>query len=161
WSVYISEADKYDKALVESWRSDMDGMLIFAGLFSASLTVFIIESYKTLNADPGDTAVILLRQISQQLAAAANGSSFSIPEPEVFVPPATSVVCNALWFISLGLSLSCALIATLLEQWARDFFICPHFSAFRGKRTMFRVQQNVIHTLVTYLTEDIHSLPLG
>ncbi|KAJ6551107.1 hypothetical protein B0H10DRAFT_1968578 [Mycena sp. CBHHK59/15] len=29
WAVYISEAEKYDKALVESWRSDMDGMLIF------------------------------------------------------------------------------------------------------------------------------------
>jgi hypothetical protein len=27
--VYISEAEKYDKALVESWRSDMDGLLIF------------------------------------------------------------------------------------------------------------------------------------
>ncbi|KAJ7133165.1 hypothetical protein C8R44DRAFT_527110, partial [Mycena epipterygia] len=32
-----------------------------------------------------------------------------------------SVVCNALWFIGLGLSLSCALIATLLEQWSREF----------------------------------------
>jgi hypothetical protein len=27
--VYVSEADKYDKALVESWKSDMDGLLIF------------------------------------------------------------------------------------------------------------------------------------
>ncbi|KAJ7803056.1 hypothetical protein B0H14DRAFT_1649352 [Mycena olivaceomarginata] len=44
WAVYISEAEKYDKALVESWKSDMEGMLIFAGLFSASLTAFLIES---------------------------------------------------------------------------------------------------------------------
>jgi hypothetical protein len=27
--VYVSEADKYDKALVESWKNDMEGMLIF------------------------------------------------------------------------------------------------------------------------------------
>ncbi|KAJ7156316.1 hypothetical protein C8R46DRAFT_1004732 [Mycena filopes] len=121
WAVYVSEAEKYDKALVATWRSDMDGMLIFAGLFSASLTAFIIESYKTLNADSGDVSVILLAQISRQLAATMNGSSISIPEPEVFVPTTASLVCNALWFISLGLSLSCALIATLLEQWARDF----------------------------------------
>ncbi|KAJ7809992.1 hypothetical protein B0H14DRAFT_3480921 [Mycena olivaceomarginata] len=46
WAVYISEAEKYDKALVESWKSDMEGLLIFAGLFSASLTAFLIESYK-------------------------------------------------------------------------------------------------------------------
>jgi hypothetical protein len=29
WAVYISEAEKYDKSLVESWKSDMEGMLIF------------------------------------------------------------------------------------------------------------------------------------
>ncbi|KAJ7672121.1 hypothetical protein B0H17DRAFT_1208782 [Mycena rosella] len=134
WSVYISEAEKYDKALVESWRGDMDGMLIFvrpvntgstlsalnltqAGLFSASLTAFVIESYKTLVPDP-NTA--LLVRISTQLAASTNGTAFEA-SPTVFVVPVTSVVCNTLWFISLGLSLSCALIATLVEQWARDF----------------------------------------
>ncbi|KAJ7455533.1 hypothetical protein FB451DRAFT_1407842 [Mycena latifolia] len=96
WAVYVSEAHKYDRALVESWRSNMDGMLIFAGLFSASLTAFIIESYKTLNSDSGDMTVILLRQISQQIAATANGSSFSVPPPAEFVPPVSSLVCNAL-----------------------------------------------------------------
>ncbi|KAJ7119814.1 hypothetical protein C8R44DRAFT_878206 [Mycena epipterygia] len=121
WAVYISEAEKYDKSLIESWKSDMEGMLIFAGLFSASLTAFIIESYKTLVPDSGDSAVQLLAQISQQLAAAANGSIFQPPPSVHFTPPASSLVCNALWFISLGLSLTCALIATLLEQWARNF----------------------------------------
>ncbi|KAJ6611905.1 hypothetical protein B0H10DRAFT_338291 [Mycena sp. CBHHK59/15] len=121
WAVYISEAEKYDKALVESWRSDMDGMLIFAGLFSASLTAFLIESYKTLTPDSGDMTVLLLSQISQQLAASTNRTVFDVPAPTSFKPPATSLVCNTLWFISLGLSLACALIATLLEQWARDF----------------------------------------
>jgi hypothetical protein len=29
WAVYISQAEKYDKGLVESWKSDMQGMLIF------------------------------------------------------------------------------------------------------------------------------------
>ncbi|KAF7329022.1 hypothetical protein MVEN_02532300 [Mycena venus] len=33
------------------WRGNMNGMLIFAGLFSAILTAFIIESYKTLQPD--------------------------------------------------------------------------------------------------------------
>ncbi|KAF7347041.1 hypothetical protein MVEN_01457800 [Mycena venus] len=121
WAVYVSEAEKYDTSLVESWKSDMEGMLIFAGLFSASLTAFIIESYKTLIPDPGDSTVQLLSQISQQLAASTNGSTFQAPAPAQFSPPATSLICNVLWFLSLGLSLSCALIATLLEQWARDF----------------------------------------
>ncbi|KAJ6480543.1 hypothetical protein C8R47DRAFT_1074284 [Mycena vitilis] len=121
WAVYVSEAEKYDRGLVESWKSDMEGMLIFAGLFSASLTAFLIESYKTLNPDSGDTTAQLLAQISQQLAASANGTPFQIPPTTPFQPSASSLVGNILWFISLGLSLICALIATLLEQWARDF----------------------------------------
>ncbi|KAK7059914.1 hypothetical protein R3P38DRAFT_3168370 [Favolaschia claudopus] len=121
WSVYVAEAEKYDKALVESWKSDMDALLIFAGLFSASLTTFIIESYKTLSPDSGDDTVRLLAQISGQLSGMANGKTIAIPTPQPFVPPTSSLLCNLLWFISLGLSLSCALLATLVEQWTRDF----------------------------------------
>ncbi|KAJ7914250.1 hypothetical protein B0H13DRAFT_2462049 [Mycena leptocephala] len=123
WAVYASEAEKYDRSLVESWKSDMEGMLILAsGSFSASLTAFIIESYKTLIPDSGDSTVRLLAQISEPLAAASNGSNFKISAPAYFYPSASSLACNALWFISLGLSLTCALIATLFEQWAREFF---------------------------------------
>ncbi|KAJ6462168.1 hypothetical protein C8R45DRAFT_878787 [Mycena sanguinolenta] len=118
WSVYISEAEKYDKDLVESWKNDMEGMLIFAGLFAASLAAFLIESYKTLSADSSDTTNFLLTQISQQLA---NGTAVVLTTRPSFTPVAASVICNVLWFISLGLSLTCALLATLLEQWARDF----------------------------------------
>ncbi|KAJ7167004.1 hypothetical protein C8R46DRAFT_951640 [Mycena filopes] len=121
WSVYISEAEKYDKALVESWKSDMEGMLIFAGLFSAILTAFLIESYKTLAPNSADTTVVLLSQISLQIAGSSNGTTVEIPTSVPFVVPLSSLVCNALWFVSLGLSLSCALIATLVEQWAREF----------------------------------------
>jgi hypothetical protein len=32
WAVYVSEAEKYDRSLVESWKSDMEGMLIFVRL---------------------------------------------------------------------------------------------------------------------------------
>ncbi|KAJ7245310.1 hypothetical protein C8J57DRAFT_761371 [Mycena rebaudengoi] len=121
WAIYIAEAEKYDKALVQNWRGDMEGILIFAGLFSASLTAFIIESYKTLSPDQGDVAVQILIQISRQLAAGATGSPVDSFEAPGFTPTTTSLACNILWFISLGFSLSCALIATLVEQWARDF----------------------------------------
>ncbi|KAJ7899646.1 hypothetical protein B0H13DRAFT_1622688, partial [Mycena leptocephala] len=92
-----------------------------AALFSAILTAFIIESYKSLNPDSGDVTIQLLAQISQQLAASANGSIYHAPPPSLFKPSAPSLICNALWFISLGLSLACALIATFVQQWARDF----------------------------------------
>ncbi|KAJ7455448.1 hypothetical protein FB451DRAFT_1516048 [Mycena latifolia] len=80
---YVSDAQKYDTALVDSWMSDMAGMLLF--------------SHKTLNTDSGDMPVILLAQTSQQLAATPNGRSFSALSSAVFVPPGTSPSCNALY----------------------------------------------------------------
>jgi hypothetical protein len=38
-----------------------------------------------------------------------------------FVPPTSAVVANTLWFLSLTLSLLCALGATLVQQWARNY----------------------------------------
>ncbi|KAJ7617699.1 hypothetical protein DFH06DRAFT_961388, partial [Mycena polygramma] len=96
WAVYISEAEKYDKSLVESWKSDMEGMLIFAGLFSAVLTAFLIESYKTLSPDSEDRTVKLLTQISQQLASGGNQTALFASPPISFTPSSPSLVCNAL-----------------------------------------------------------------
>ncbi|KAJ6572772.1 hypothetical protein DFH09DRAFT_1152661 [Mycena vulgaris] len=121
WAVYIAEAERYDKSLVEGWKSDMEGLLIFAGLFSASLTAFIVESYKTLTPDQGAIAIAVLAQISRQLDARVNATSVDISRLMVFQPASSSLVCNMFWFLSLGFSLSCALIATLVEQWSRDF----------------------------------------
>ncbi|KAF7323620.1 hypothetical protein MKEN_00582500 [Mycena kentingensis (nom. inval.)] len=78
WAVYVKEAEKYDTALVESWKDDMDGMLVFAGLFSGVLSTFLGASYGLLQPDSGDTTVQLLTQISQQLAG--NTTAFN-PDP--------------------------------------------------------------------------------
>ncbi|KAF8205826.1 hypothetical protein K438DRAFT_1669515, partial [Mycena galopus ATCC 62051] len=118
WSVYISEAERYDSGLVESWKADMEGMLIFSGLFSSSLTAFIIESYQNLVPDTSSTTVT---GISQQLSAQLNGSQFTFSPSPPFEVPTSALLCNGLWFVSLGLSLTCALLATLVEQWAREF----------------------------------------
>ncbi|KAJ7842895.1 hypothetical protein B0H13DRAFT_2413186 [Mycena leptocephala] len=121
WAVYVSEAEKYDKALVETWKITVLTWDEQAALFSAILTAFLIESYKSLNSDSGDVTAQLLAQILQQLAASANGSTFNATQSTPFIPAPASLVCNGLWFISLGFSLACALIATLVQQWSRDF----------------------------------------
>ncbi|CAK5278547.1 unnamed protein product [Mycena citricolor] len=130
WSAYISEAQNYDQGLLDGWRSEMDGMLIFAGLFSGVITTFIIDSYKTLNPDSGSQTVVLLSQtvlllsqISQQLANMNNGTAMAdtLPPATAFSPPVSALVCNALWFTSLALSLSSALVATLVKQWAQEY----------------------------------------
>ncbi|KAF7343193.1 hypothetical protein MVEN_01750500 [Mycena venus] len=161
WAVYIDEAEKYDKALVEGWKSDMEGLLIFAGLFSASLTAFLIESYKTLSPDQGAITIALLAQISNQL----DPSSSTTPPPvdsSSFTPSTASLACNTLWFLSLGLSLSCALIATLVEQWARDFIQrtemrpSPIIRARIFSYLYFGMQRFGMHTIVGFIPLLLH-----
>ncbi|KAJ7881492.1 hypothetical protein B0H14DRAFT_1504335, partial [Mycena olivaceomarginata] len=161
WAVYISEAEKYDKPLVEGWKSDMEGLLIFAGLFSASLTAFLIESYKTLSPDQGAITITLLAQISIQLDPTSSTRSAATLN-SAFNPSTASLACNTLWFLSLGLSLSCALIATLVEQWARDFIQrtemrpSPVIRARIYSYLYFGMQRFGMHTIVGFIPLLLH-----
>jgi hypothetical protein len=38
-----------------------------------------------------------------------------------FSPPSHAIWINLLWFLSLTINLTCALLATLLQQWARRY----------------------------------------
>ncbi|KAJ7082986.1 hypothetical protein C8R44DRAFT_722257 [Mycena epipterygia] len=81
---------------VENWKSDMDGILIFAGLFSAILTAFLIESYKTLSPDQSAIAIAVLAQISLQLDPHSNTSSIDMSTFAAAPPSPTSLACNTL-----------------------------------------------------------------
>ncbi|KAF7341586.1 hypothetical protein MSAN_02055700 [Mycena sanguinolenta] len=163
WSIYVGEAERYDTALVESWKADMEGMLIFSGLFSASLTAFLIESYKMLQPDSGDLTVAGITQLSRQLAAIASNTTFVVPPSQSFMPTAASLWCNALWFISLSLSLTCALLATLVEQWAREFLHKTEMrpSPLRRARVFsflyFGLKQFRMHTIVDAIPFLLHA----
>ena len=45
----------------------------------------------------------------------------SIIQPPTFSPPKYAIWVNSLWFLSLVISLIGALLATLLQQWARQY----------------------------------------
>ena len=75
-----------------------------AGLFTATVAVFIIETYKQLSPDAGTTSFFFLQQISHRLSTPTNSSSSFHLTP------------SALWLLSLTLSLICALAATLVQQ---------------------------------------------
>ncbi|TDL21512.1 hypothetical protein BD410DRAFT_701043, partial [Rickenella mellea] len=114
--------DKYDRDLVHNWRDDMDSLLIFAALFSASVTAFVIESYRSLIQDPTQVTVSILMQISQQLANGTHTPAAVLP---AFSPQYGDIAVNILWFLSLAFSLTCALAAVLVRQWARQYLRFP------------------------------------
>ncbi|KAI0077331.1 hypothetical protein K474DRAFT_1576647, partial [Panus rudis PR-1116 ss-1] len=93
-----------------------------AGLFSAAVTAFVIESYKSLKPDSGDIANDYLKQITVQLAFVQNGSAAPAPTPlSPFVPEESAVLVNMLWVSSLITSLACALGALLVQNWTKRY----------------------------------------
>ncbi|TFK37107.1 hypothetical protein BDQ12DRAFT_608446 [Crucibulum laeve] len=90
---------RYDNEMCNAWRDE-------AGLFSAAVTAFTIESYKWLQLDSSDVSVQLLQQISVQL------------DP---MPTSAAVRINIFWFLSLTLGLSTVLIGILCMQWLREY----------------------------------------
>ncbi|KAL0567308.1 hypothetical protein V5O48_014685 [Marasmius crinis-equi] len=117
WEDLTVNMRKYDNELVNGWKQDIDTLLVFAGLFSAVVTAFTVESYKWLSEDPVDTTVILLSSILSQLS----GVNFTIPPvaPQ-FQPTPSSVRINSFWFLSLILSLASSLFSLLCKQWLRE-----------------------------------------
>ena len=98
--------------------------ILKTGLFSATVATFIIESYQNLSPDSSQTTNALLTQISQQLFNISHGAPLTIvaaQNEQTFTPSASAVRVNVLWFLSLVLSLTCALSATLMQQWARRY----------------------------------------
>ncbi|KAF8258673.1 hypothetical protein EI94DRAFT_1435448, partial [Lactarius quietus] len=127
WGLALTHSEKHDREMSEGWRDDALGVLLFTGLFSATVAAFIIESYKKLSVDSGDQTVALLSQLSQQLAALSNGISLPPPPPANTSPPNlnSNIRVNILWLLSLGLSITCALMATLIQQWSRQYMELP------------------------------------
>ena len=111
------------------------------GLFSATVAAFIIESYKNLSPSSNDTTVTLLAQISQQLAGVAHETlplNFTAARNASFKPTNSAVRVNVLWFLSLVLSLTSALSATLLQQWARRYLELTQHRGAPHKRARIR-----------------------
>lgn len=99
-----------------------------AGLFSAILTAFVVQSYPMLQENTGQTTNQLLSTISSQMGSAASGQSTaatgaagSSPANPPFIPSTSARWINSLFFLALVFSLSAALFGILAKQWLREY----------------------------------------
>ncbi|KAH9054790.1 hypothetical protein EDB87DRAFT_1688836 [Lactarius vividus] len=120
FSMYMEMATEEDKKMAENWKADADGILIFTGLFSAAVASLISVSIQDIRPNPQDTSNFYLANIYQTVADPNISTSLPTSPPQ-FSPPNYAVWVNSLWFMSLVISLTCALLATLLQQWARRY----------------------------------------
>ncbi|EIN04148.1 hypothetical protein PUNSTDRAFT_29344, partial [Punctularia strigosozonata HHB-11173 SS5] len=125
WPSCLQQMLRHDNEMVAGWNDEIDTILIFAGLFSAILTAFSVESYKLLQQDPEQTSTDLLAQISLQLQSFSLNPAFAnsthTPSLKRTHIPVSAVRINSLWFTSLVLGLVSALTAIFARQWLREY----------------------------------------
>ncbi|KAI0274012.1 hypothetical protein BGY98DRAFT_102966 [Russula aff. rugulosa BPL654] len=131
WKLFRDEAKSHDDARINTLKEGMESALIFAGLFSAVLTAFVVDSKQNLKPSPSDETVYYLRQhstilsqISVQLSSIAPQVAVPSTPPPPFPPSgpmASDIRVNVFWFMALAFSLVAALLAILVQQWVRNY----------------------------------------
>ncbi|KAG6811663.1 hypothetical protein H0H92_006376 [Tricholoma furcatifolium] len=104
-----------DKEQCQSWKDEVQNILIFSALFSAVVTAFVIESQKDLQPNTAQESVLLLRQIAAQSAGKIWVADVDSPRID-----ALSIWVNVFWFLSLVLSLTTALMGIVSLQWIQS-----------------------------------------
>ena len=118
-------------------------------------------SIQDIQQNPQETSNFYLANIYQTLADPSRSSSLpAFPLP--FSPPVFTVWVNALWFLSLVISLTCALLATLLQQWARRYLRATQSRYSPHKRARIRaffsegVEKHLLPSTVEILPTLLH-----
>ncbi|CAE6411916.1 unnamed protein product [Rhizoctonia solani] len=172
WKVYVWETDKWDAELVDGWNKSLDLLLVFAALFSAISTSFLLESSGMLKQDPNAVSASALIAISQALIAIANSSSFD-PATTLgigpdsltpFTPSRNAVVINTLWYLSLSISIATSFLAMLAKEWCASFaakFVAnrtghPCDQAHRRTQKWTMIERWKMQEIITFLPSLIH-----
>ena len=170
-------ASEEDKKMAENWKDDADGILIFVrryrlcpwlhllirhpqtGLFSAAVASLISVSIQDLQQNPQDTSNFYLA--NTYLATINPNASSSLPtSPPPFIPPNFAIWVNGLWFLSLVISITCALLATLLQQWARRYLKVtqPRYSPHKRARIRAFFAEGVDKFLLPWAVEALPTM---
>ncbi len=158
FSLYNEMTETHDQKVVENWKSDADSAVITVrhhfsltyrcthlpqnGLFSVVVAILLVKSYERLKLNSQDASAFYLSRI-YQLSAGLNDTStslpFDVPDPSTFSPDASIVRASAFWTVSLVISLSCLVFATLLRQWAQRYLHITRQP--RGQRKRARIRE--------------------
>ncbi|RXW21344.1 hypothetical protein EST38_g4513 [Candolleomyces aberdarensis] len=132
WTAFVNVGRAYDKDVCSAWKDQIDNLLLFASLFSAVVTSFIIESYKLLKVDHQELTSAVLLGVHNQLDSILRQGTFVpplVPDPTPhFTPSSSAIAINMCLFLSLMLSLSTVSVGILCLQWLREYAREPDVS---------------------------------
>ncbi|OAX32877.1 hypothetical protein K503DRAFT_570972, partial [Rhizopogon vinicolor AM-OR11-026] len=126
WATYKRVSNEHDDDFLERANDDMAIILIFAGLFSAVNSTFIIG----MQPNPGDTTNALMVDLIKIIANGTN-AGIDISNLSSSTGYSTSTVwMQTLAYASLSLSLLAAFGAVMGKQWLNSY------KAARGRGTL-------------------------
>ncbi|KIO27032.1 hypothetical protein M407DRAFT_23722 [Tulasnella calospora MUT 4182] len=111
---YDQLADELDEDMTKTIKENLDGMLIFAGLFAGVNSGFLTLTLPRMSADPSDDTNALLLQLVQGAGNSANAPR--LPSAD-FAPPSDIFIVNILFSLSLTCAVAASFFAVLGRQW--------------------------------------------
>ncbi len=119
--------------------------------------MLISISIQDIRPNPLETTNFYLANIYQNQFNISN----SLPaSPPTFSAPNHAVWVNKLWFLSLVISMTCALLATLLQQWARRYLEVtqPRYSLHKRARIRAFFFEGVEKALLPWVVDTLPTL---
>ncbi|KIJ48424.1 hypothetical protein M422DRAFT_133474, partial [Sphaerobolus stellatus SS14] len=119
WSAYDRLSKETDEEFIERYNGDLDVQLIFAGLFSAVCSTFIVDLKSDLEPQPGDATnallVLLLDTSLNRTVTPQNIALASIAQAPRLSH--SELVAHSFAYASFSLSLFAAVCTVLGKQW--------------------------------------------
>ncbi|RPD57229.1 hypothetical protein L226DRAFT_465995, partial [Lentinus tigrinus ALCF2SS1-7] len=152
WVKTAKVIKKHSDEMVDQWNKEIDGLLTFAGLFSAILTAFNVQSYQLLQPSSADQTLAVMLQVSAQLASFAVNPAFvnssqpaydaALTAVSAFKAPVKAVLLNVFWFTGLVFSLASATLGIIVKQWLKEFSTGLYGSSREiARRRQYRLQK--------------------
>ncbi|CAE6534141.1 unnamed protein product [Rhizoctonia solani] len=159
WELYVRETSQEDREFIDGWNRTTDVTLIFSTLFSAIITPFLIETSKSLRQYPANE-VLGHPDATSLMTNGTQAAQDVNPITNALGPSRAIVVINALWFLSLILSVAVSFVAMLSKEWffgfMRDRTGSPAAQARRRQLRWEKFQQWRVEEALAALPAVIH-----
>ncbi|KAJ2923275.1 hypothetical protein H1R20_g13820, partial [Candolleomyces eurysporus] len=110
WALYLEDAEREAREIVDIWRTSLDSLLIFVGLFAGVVSAFIIDARNDLQVGSEQNLLSDIRDALRQPSIAT-----------VIRVSATAKWINTLWLLSLQITLFSAVMGVLAKEWLAKF----------------------------------------
>ncbi|KAG8898080.1 hypothetical protein FRC00_003369 [Tulasnella sp. 408] len=119
---YDALAEEIDDDMVKGLKEQLDGILIFAGLFAGVNSAFLALTLPLLSADTADDISALLAQNNAILIQVLTGRNDTVPAaaplPSAGFSPSSDIFAiNALFSLSMAFAIISSFLAVLGRQW--------------------------------------------